>query len=84
MQGILDRYPLERIVNMNETRRKLLNTGFLTVADRRSETLDCLFPGDPKICLTAIAAIDAGGGRIADMDPLPRNDDTVQTALPKG
>jgi hypothetical protein len=64
LHGILHRYALERIVNMSKTSWKLLNTGFLTVADRGSETVDCLFPRDPKMCLTAIAAIDAAGGKV--------------------
>jgi hypothetical protein len=46
---------------MDETSWKLLNTGFVTIANRGSETVDCLFAGDPKMCLTAI---DAGEGRL--------------------
>jgi hypothetical protein len=54
MQSILDRYQLERIVNMNQTSWKLFNTGFLNVADRGSEIGDFLFAGDPNMSLTSI------------------------------
>jgi hypothetical protein len=45
MEGILDQDPLERVVNMDETRWKLLNTGFLTVADRAVRQLTACLPG---------------------------------------
>jgi hypothetical protein len=49
---------------MDETSWKLLNTGFVTVANKSSETVDCLFDVDPKTCMTAIATIDAAGGKL--------------------
>jgi hypothetical protein len=64
METIRQRYPLDHIVNMDETNWKLLNHGFVTIANRGSETVDCFFDGDPKMCLTAIAAIDAAGGKL--------------------
>jgi hypothetical protein len=55
----------------------------LTVANTGSETVECLFNGDPRMCLTAIAAVDAAGGNlVADLDPRPRKDDKMRTALP--
>jgi hypothetical protein len=41
----------------------LLNHGFVTLAERGSENVNCFFGGDPKICLGAIAAIDAAAGK---------------------
>jgi hypothetical protein len=63
MEQIVKQYPLDRVINMDETSWKLLNYGFVTVAKWGSETVDCLCDDDPKMCLTAIAAIDADGGK---------------------
>jgi hypothetical protein len=46
---------------MDETSWKLLNEGFLTVARRGADKVNCYFAGDPKKCTTAIAAIDRAG-----------------------
>lgn len=64
MDDIFDKYPRDHIINMDETSWKLINHGFLTVAVRGSETVNCYFSGDPKMCLTAIAAVDAAGGKL--------------------
>lgn len=64
IRSVLRQYPRDRIINMDETSWKLLNCGFVTIANRGSETVECLFSGDPKMCLTAIAAIDAAGGKL--------------------
>jgi hypothetical protein len=64
LENILSQYPLDHVINMDETSWKLLNTGFATVAYKGSETVECFFNGGPKMCLTAIAAIDAAGGKL--------------------
>jgi hypothetical protein len=46
---------------MDEIRWKLLSCGFLTIAKRGAETVDCWFEGDSKMGLTAIVAIDIVG-----------------------
>jgi hypothetical protein len=64
MRNVLSQFPPDRVINMDETSWKLLNHGFVTVANTGSETVECLFAGDPTMCLTAIAAIDAVGGKL--------------------
>jgi hypothetical protein len=53
---------LDRIIKMDETSYRLLNSRFVTVAGCGSERVDCLCEGDPKMRSTATAAFDAGGG----------------------
>jgi hypothetical protein len=36
----------------------------VTLAETGTEIFNCCFEGDPKICLTAIATIDAAGGKL--------------------
>jgi hypothetical protein len=52
------------MLNMDETSWKLLNHCFLTIAERGAEGISCLFEGDPKACITAIATRDAAGGKL--------------------
>jgi hypothetical protein len=52
------------IINMDETSWKQINSGPITLAETGSETVNCFFDGEPKMCLTAIAAIDAAGGKL--------------------
>jgi hypothetical protein len=52
---------IHSIINMDETSWKSVNHGFTNVADWGSETVNCLFGGDPKTCLTAI---DAAEGKL--------------------
>jgi hypothetical protein len=56
--------PLHLVLNMDETSWKLIAHQFLTVAQKGAEGISCLFDGDPKACITAIACIDAAGGRL--------------------
>jgi hypothetical protein len=62
--NILQRYFVDRDLNMDETSWKLLNHGLVTIAEKRSEKVRCLFEGDLKICLTAIVGIDGAGGKL--------------------
>jgi hypothetical protein len=52
------------IINMDETSWKQINSGPITLAEKRSETVNCFFDCAPKMCLVAIAAIDAAGGKL--------------------
>jgi hypothetical protein len=63
MAVMLKTTPPWRVLNMDETSWKLLNHSFLTIAERGEEGILCLFEGDPKACITAIATIDAAGGK---------------------
>jgi hypothetical protein len=49
---------------MDDTTWKLVIHGFVTFAETGTETVNCLFEGDPSMCLTAIAAIDVAGGKL--------------------
>jgi hypothetical protein len=49
---------------MDETSWKLINHHIRTVADTGAEGISCLFDGDPKTCITAIATINAAGEKL--------------------
>jgi hypothetical protein len=52
------------ILNMDETSWKLVGHHFMTVAERGTEGVSCLFEGDSKACRTAIATINAAGEKL--------------------
>jgi hypothetical protein len=52
------------IVSTDETSWKIVDHGCTTVADRGTEGVSCLFEGDPKACVTAIATISAAGEKL--------------------
>jgi hypothetical protein len=64
MSEILMRSPASNILNMDETSWKLINHHIRTVADTGTEGISCLFDGDPKTCVTAIATISAAGEKL--------------------
>jgi hypothetical protein len=64
MTRLLSRTRPERVINMDETSWKQINNGFVTIAEKGAETVECFFSGDPKTCLTAVAAVDAAGGKL--------------------
>jgi hypothetical protein len=64
LDEILRTDPRDQIVNTDETTWKLLNHGFMTLVETGTETVNCFFEGDSKMCLTATAAIDAAGGKL--------------------
>lgn len=94
IRTVLTQYPLDHVINMDETSWKLLNSGFVTVGNTGSETVECQFQGDPKMCLTAIAAIDAAGGKLpmwilargttTRCERRYRNDDILRAAVNEG
>jgi DNA-binding transcriptional MerR regulator len=63
LELIFDTYPLDRIVNADETSWKLINNGKVTVAECGAEGVTCEFDGDVKACMSVIAAIDAAGSK---------------------
>jgi hypothetical protein len=52
------------ILNMDEISWKLFGHNFITVADRGTEDVSCLFEGDPKACIISITTIDAADERL--------------------
>jgi hypothetical protein len=64
MIQILTTLPPAMVLNMDETSWKLINHQIGTVADIGTEGISCLFDGDPKTCLTAIATISAAGEKL--------------------
>jgi hypothetical protein len=62
--ALMGRYRPDLIINMDETSWKQVNNGKFTIAEKGAEAVNCYFRGDPKTCLTAIAAIDAAGGKL--------------------
>jgi hypothetical protein len=61
---VLQRYPLERILNTDETSWKLINNRMVTVGDRSAERVACEFDGNVKACWTVMASIDAAGSKL--------------------
>jgi hypothetical protein len=64
MTEILTRLPASVVLNMDETSWKLINHHIRTVADTGAEGISCLFDGDPKTCVIAIATINAAGEKL--------------------
>ena len=56
--------PRDRIINMDETFWRVLQSGALTVADMGAETVSCTFSADEKEGFTAICSIDAAGNTL--------------------
>jgi hypothetical protein len=54
MEQILAEYPVDYIVNADETSWKSVDHRFTTASERGSETVNCLFEGDPKMRLIAL------------------------------
>jgi hypothetical protein len=79
---------------MDETSWKQINNGFVTIAETGAETVECFFNGDPKTCLTAVAAIDAAGGKLplwilargktTRCEKRYRTDDAIERAVNQG
>jgi hypothetical protein len=64
MELIFEQYPLDRIINADETSWRLINNRMVTVADCGAEGVACEFEGDVKACMTVLASIDAGGSKL--------------------
>jgi hypothetical protein len=83
-RGVAERiqaYPLNSDVNMDEMSWKLLMHGFGSVADRRSDAVTTCFDGEPKMCLTATAVIDAAGQKSAHMSHLSGKNNKMRVVL---
>jgi hypothetical protein len=57
-------YALMCVFNMDETSWRLINQEMSTIANIGADAVKWLFQGDPRKCLTAIASVDAAGGKI--------------------
>jgi hypothetical protein len=56
-------HPAGCIVNLDETSWRLINKQMSTIADMGADAVEYLFEGDQKMCMTAIASVDAAGGK---------------------
>jgi hypothetical protein len=61
---LLQWYPSEKIVNIDETNWKTVAAGFLTWAPVGAESVNCTVDNDQKFGVTAIAAITADGRKL--------------------
>jgi transposase-like protein len=64
MEMIFTEYPINRIINADETSWKIINNRMVTLANRGAEAVTCQFEGDLRACMTVIASIDAGGSKL--------------------
>jgi hypothetical protein len=64
IQELLERYPRNRIINIDETNWRTVAAGFLTWAETGTETVTCHIQDDEKAGVTAIAAITADGEKL--------------------
>jgi hypothetical protein len=64
MEIAVQQYPRDRIVNTDETSWKIVNNRMITVAERGSDDVSCVFDGDVKGCVTVMASIDAAGTKL--------------------
>jgi hypothetical protein len=64
VRDLLKVYPPDRVINIDETNWRMVNTGFLTWAKRGSKTVQCHIENDDKYGVTAIAGIDAMGNKL--------------------
>jgi hypothetical protein len=64
VQSCLQNYPRDRIVNIDETNRRTVAGGFMTWAHTSIESVQCQIDNDEKEGVTAIAAMDAAGGKL--------------------
>jgi hypothetical protein len=57
-------YPLDRVINIDETHWKIVAGGFLTWGIRGAEAVPCTLENDAKEGVTVIAGITAGGEKL--------------------
>jgi hypothetical protein len=63
-QELLERYPRNPIINIDETNWRTVAAGFLTWAETGAESVTCHIEDDEKAGVTAIAAITAEGEKL--------------------
>jgi hypothetical protein len=64
MEIVMATYAATCVFNMDETSWCLINQQMLTIANIGADGVECLFQGEPRMCLTAIASLDAAGGKL--------------------
>jgi hypothetical protein len=64
VQSLIEQYPAERILNIDETNWRAVAAGFLTWAKAGTESVQCQIDNDEKQGVTAIAAIDFAGNKL--------------------
>lgn len=64
VQELLQTYPRDRIINIDETNWKAVPGAFMTWAHKNAESVQCRISNDEKQGVTAIAAVDANGGKL--------------------
>jgi hypothetical protein len=58
------RYARDRVVNVDETNWRVVAAGFLTWANKGSESVNCQIDNNDNEGVTVIAAVDAAGGTL--------------------
>jgi hypothetical protein len=64
VQKLLERYPGDRIINIDETNWRTVAQGFLTWAETGVESVSCQLEDDEKAGVTVIAGITAAGTKL--------------------
>jgi hypothetical protein len=64
VRDVMQQYPADRVINVNETNWRAMALGFLTWAKIGSESVTCQAGNDEKEGVTVIAAIDAAGNKL--------------------
>jgi hypothetical protein len=64
VRTLMGQYPLERVINIDETNWRTVSAGFLTWAMKGAESVNCMVDNDDKEGVTVIAAIIAVGEKL--------------------
>jgi hypothetical protein len=64
VRRLLDEYPHDRVINIDETNWKMLAAGFWTWANTGCEAVSCVVDNNEKEGVTVIAGIDAAGTKL--------------------
>jgi hypothetical protein len=63
MEDVMAAHRGSCIVNLDEISWRLMSKQISTTVDIAADEAECLFEGDQKMCLTALANVDAAGGK---------------------
>jgi hypothetical protein len=64
VQGLLKKYPADRIINVDETNWRTVASGFLTWGLKGADSVQCNIDNDDKEGVTVIGAINAAGEKL--------------------
>jgi hypothetical protein len=64
VQGLISRYPHDRILNVDETNWRSVSPGFWTWATTGAPSVSCVIENNEKEGVTAIASVDAAGMKL--------------------